>query len=175
MKKVFSIIAAASLLLGLAACGGEGAKDTLTGTPAEVLAQVREASRADLPVTAGSEITAETAQQALGLAGAHFIEYVESAYMMAPLVTTTAHASAMIKCGDHTGALQVKQLIASGFDTGKWSGSVPEQCAVVESGSYVMLAAGTAEATDAFVRAFGSICDGNAGDPDVFFRGGSLA
>ena len=171
MKKMLCIVAAAALLLALTACGtASKTKDTLTGTPAEVLARVREASRADLAMTIDSEVVAKNAQRVLGLTGAQFTEYVDCAYAALSALTTTAQCNAVVKCKDAAAAVQVKKLIANGYDCDQWTATVPEQCIAVESGSYVMLAVGTAEATEAFARALENISGGNIGEPDVFFQ-----
>jgi len=172
MKKIFCIAMPAILLLAFAACGTAPImKDTLTGTPEEVLTQVMEASRADLAMTIGSDITAKSAQRALGLTGTQFIEFVDCAYEAAPVLTTIAQGNAIVKCKSAVAAVKVKNLIATGYDCDQWAGAVPEKAVVVESGSYVLLAVGATEATDAFVRAFKSVSGGNTGEPDLFFPG----
>ncbi|MDR2687989.1 MAG: hypothetical protein LBB75_09565, partial [Oscillospiraceae bacterium] len=73
MKKRLGLIAAAVLLLACAACNAApGGKDTLTGSPEEILAQLKEAITVELPMSFDSEVTAENAQNALGLAEADF-------------------------------------------------------------------------------------------------------
>jgi len=171
MKKIFCIAMAAMLLLGFAACKaapGKGKGDTLTGTPEEVLIQVRESSHAILATSAGNEITGGSAMRVLGLTEEQFGELAESAYAEMPVIGTVAQRIAIVKCVDIAAAEQVKKLIAEGFDADQWAPG-PGQCVVVESGSYVLLAVGTADATDALVRAFGILCEDNAGTPEVFF------
>ena len=172
MKKAFCIAAAAVLLLAFTACSpASGGKDTLTGTPEDVLAQLKEA--VDLGMTFDDEITPESAasnpQSALGLTDAQFAELVESAYEAKAMMMTAAQRTAVVKCKDAAAAAQVKKLIAEGFDSNQWICVFPEQSVVVESGSYVLLAVGTVETTNALVEAFKAISDGNTGSPDVFF------
>ena len=168
MKKLLCIIAATVLALTLAACGTvPGAQDTLTGTPGEIMTQLKET--VDLGMTFDDEVTADKAQYVLGLTEAQFGEFVESAYEAAAAIATFAQSNVVIKCKDANAAIEVKKLIAEGFDSHKWICVFPEQSAVVESGSYVLLAVGTVETTNALVEAFKALSGGNTGSPDVFF------
>ena len=170
MKKLLCIIAAAALLLIFAACNtAPGAEDTLTGTPEEVLAQLKEASDVELGMTFDNEVTADKAEYVLGLTEAQFAEYVESAYEAAAAISTFAQSNVIVKCKDASAATEVKKLIAKGFNSNKWICVFPEQSVVVESGSYILLAVGTAETTNALVEVFKSLSGGNTGSPDVFF------
>ena len=144
-------------------------KDTLTGPPEEVLAQLKEASSVELPMSFDSEVTADKAQNTLGLTEAQFGEYVESAYESAAAISTFAQSNVLVKCKDIAAAAEVKKLVAAGFDSHQWVCVLPDQSVVVESGSYVLLAVGAAETTNALVEAFKSISGGNTGSPDVFF------
>ena len=168
MKKLICIAAAAALLLGFAACGGSpGAKDSLTGTPEEILAQLKD--KVALGMTLDEEVTAERAEYVLGLTEAQFGEYVESAFEAMAAIATFAQSTVIVKCKDAAAAAQVKKLIAAGFDSNKWICVFPEQSVVVESGSYVLLAVGVVITTDALVEAFKDISGGNTGTPEVFF------
>jgi len=172
MKKLLSIVAAATLLLAFAACTpASGEKDTLTGTPEELLAQLKEA--VDLGMTFDDEISPDSAvsipQIALGLTDAQFEQYVQSAYEAKAMILTAAQRTAVVKCKDAAAAAQVKKLIAEGFDSHQWICVFPDQSVVVESGSYVLLAVGEAETTNALVEAFKALSGGNTGSPDVFF------
>ena len=172
MKKIVCLLAAAALLLAFAACNtASGAKDTLTGTPEEVMAQLKES--VDLGMTFDDEITPDSAvstpQMALGLTDAQFAELVESAFEAKAMILTAAQRTAVVKCRDAAAAARVKKLIAEGFDSHQWICVFPEQSVVVESGSYVLLAVGTVETTNALAEAFKSLSGGNTGSPDVFF------
>jgi len=170
MKKTLCLVAAIALLLGCAACStAPGDKDTLTGTPEEVLAQLKEAPDVELGMTFDNEVTADKAEYVLGLTEAQFAEYVESAYEAAAAISTFAQSNVIVKCKDASAATEVKKLIAKGFNYNKWICVFPEQSVVVESGSYILLAVGTAETTNALVEAFKSLSGGNTGSPDVFF------
>jgi hypothetical protein len=94
---------------------------------------------------------------------------VDSACESAAAITTFAQSTAVVKCKSVAAAAEVKKLVAAGFDSHKWICVFPEQSVVVESGSYVLLAVGKAQATDALVEAFKAISEGNTGSPDVFF------
>jgi len=165
MKKILCIAAAAALLLTFAACKTAPA-DTSHATPEELLAQIREASHADLAASIGNEITAGNAPRALGLSEEQFEKFVLSAFVETPVLARAPQSNAVIMCKSGADAAQVKKLIADGFSSDQWA-SVPEQSIVVESGSYVLLAVGSAEATDAFVQAFSLVCNGGIGSPSA--------
>ena len=131
------------------------------------MAQLKET--VDLGMTMDSEVTAENAQHVLGLTEAQFAENVESAYEAAAAISTFAQSNVLVKCKSAAAAAEVKKSIAAGFDSNKWICVFPKQSVVVESGSYVLLAVGEAETTDALVEAFKTLSGGNMGSPDVFF------
>ena len=168
MKKMLCFAAAIVLFLCCAACGA-GAADTLEGSPQELLTQLKETAAADFGVGFDSEVTAETAQGTLGLTAVLFEQYVDSAYESAAAISSIAQSNVLVKCKDATAAAEVKRLIAGTFDSTKWICVFPEQCVVVESGSYVLLAVGTKENTDALVVALKTLSENNTGTPDVFY------
>jgi len=170
MKKTLCIALAAALLLAFAACGAPAARDTLTGAPEEIIAQLKESPGAELGMTLDSEVTAENAQNALGLTEAQFTEYVESAYEAMAAINAIAQSNVLVKCKDIKNAAEVKRLIADGFNSQKWICVFPEKCAVVESGSYILLTVGAAETVDALVEAFKDLSGGNIGTPNVFYE-----
>jgi len=168
MKKALCLAAAIMLLLGCAACG-TGAKDTLEGTPQELLAQLKETAAADFGMAFDSEVTAETAPGTLGLTADEFEKFVDSASESAAAISSIAQSNVLVKCKDAAAAAEVKKLIAEGYDSGKWICVFPEQSVVVESGSYVLLAVGTTENTNALIEALKTVSDDNTGSPDVFY------
>ena len=170
MKKILCLIAAAALLLGFAACSpAAGAKDTLTGTPAEVFTQLKDTAALELGMTMDNDVTAENSQYILGLTPEQFGQYVEAAYESTAAIATFAQSNAVIKCKDAAAAAEVKKLIAAGFDSAKWICVFPEQSLVVESGSYVLLAVGKAETGNALVEALGTLSGNNTGASEVFY------
>jgi hypothetical protein len=173
MKKILGILAAAALLLAFAACGAPAAKDTLTGTPEEILAQLKEDPKVELGMTFDEAVKPDggitNPQNALGLTDEQFAQYVEAAFEAKAAIMTHAQSTSVIKCKSAADAADVKKLIAAGFDSNKWICVFPEQSVVVESGSYLLLAVGEAEATNALVEAFKTLSGGNIGTPDVFF------
>jgi hypothetical protein len=170
MKKKLCLVAAAALLIAFAACNAApSGADTLTGSPEEILAQLKETTALELPMSLDSEVTAENAQNALGLTEAQFGEHVNSAYESQAAISTFAQSTVLVKCKSVSAATEVKKLVAGGFDSKKWVCVFPDQSLVVESGSYVLLAVGTAEETNALAEAFKTISGGNTGSPDVFF------
>ena len=167
MKKILCLTAAIVLLLSCVACSAD-VKDTLEGTPQELLAQLKETAAADFGVGFDSAVTAETAQGTLGLTADEFEKHVDSAYESAAAISAVAQSNVLVKCKDAAAAANVKKLTAKGYDSGKWICVYPEQSVVVESGSYVLLAVGTKESTDALVAALKALSKDNMGTPDVF-------
>jgi len=168
MKNILSLATAVVLFLCCAACSA-GAKDTLEGSPQELLAQLKETAAADFGVGFDSEVTAETALGTLGLTAEQFEEYVDSAYESAAAISSIAQSNVLVKCKDAAAAAEVKKLIAGNYDSAKWICVFPEQCVVVESGSYVLLAVGTKENTGALVDALKTLSKDNTGSPDAFY------
>ena len=174
MKKILSILAGAALLLAFAACGtAPGGKDTLTGTPEEILAQLKEDPKVELGMTLDEAVKPDggitNPKNALGLTDEQFAQYVEAAFEAKAAIMTHAQSTSVIKCKSAADAAEVKKLIAAGFDSNKWICVFPDQSVVVESGSYLLLAVGKVDATNALVEAFKSLSGGNIGTPDVFF------
>ena len=177
MKKILSILAGAALLLAFAACGAApGGKDTLAGTPEEILAQLKEDPKVELGMTFDEAIKPDggisNPKNALGLTDEQFAQYVEAAYEAKAAINTMAQSTSVIKCKSAADAAEVKKRIAAGFDSNKWICVFPEQSVVVESGSYLLLAVGKVDATNAIVEAFKTLSGGNIGTPDVFFTFG---
>lgn len=167
MKKIICVFAAAALLLGVYACAVKPAAEPLTGTPEEILALLKE--KVEPLMTQDSAVTAELAQGATGLTAAQFEEYVVTAAESAAVISAQAQTTVVLQCKDAAAASQVKTRIAAEFDSGKWICVFPEQSLVMEAGSYVMLAAGTKDSTDALAAAFGELAQGQASAPYIFY------
>jgi hypothetical protein len=175
MKRILLVLAGLALAL-TAGCSG-GAKDTLTGSAEEVLAAVIEQATAALPeghMPVGDIITVtdQEAQGRLGLALGDYTSYVAQAAASVPMLSTSAYEIAVVKVTDMGQVADAKAAIAAGFDSGQWVCVMPEQSIVIESGSYILLAVGTTEVTDAVVAAFTSLADGNVGTANTFFTAG---
>jgi hypothetical protein len=188
MKKYLAAALALCLCLALiSACNGSGAPDptatpdptpiadTLSGATNEILDELIAGSNkylsADEPLPASftDPITAETAEGALGLTAAQFGEYVTDAYAANAMIMSFAHEIALVKCVDAAAALQVKDLIAGGFNSGKWICVFPEQSFTVECGSYVLLVASSAANGTAVTRSLSDLARSNIGLVNIFY------
>jgi len=157
MKKMICVAMGLALMLGSAACGRKTflPSEALTGTPREIFAQLKE--RAEFPMSVDNDVTADNAAGVLGLTADEFRQYVLSAVEAMPMLTTQAQTVVVAKCKDAVAAAKVKQLISAGFDINKWTPVEPEQISVVESGSYVLLVAGSKIDVDAIVDVFSNL------------------
>jgi hypothetical protein len=151
------------------ACSGNG-KETLTGSTEEVLNAVLEAS-GELPAAATAPVTSENSQNALGISPSDFDKYVSEASVSTALIMTSAHEVALVKVKNAGDVATVKNLIASGFDSGKWICVAPGESLVVESGTYILLVASTTANADAIVAAFKTKAGDNVGEVNIFFTG----
>ncbi|MDR1194479.1 MAG: hypothetical protein LBK98_10015 [Peptococcaceae bacterium] len=170
-------LAGALVLVG---CGGSGqaapAKtDTLSGELPDILTAILDGAEeimgeaGRLGMTFNEEVTAEGSQGMLGLTAEQFELYVDKAYASNAAIISIAHEVALIKCKDFDAAAEVKALAAGGFDPLKWVCVVPERCFVMDSGSYVLLAATALPIADALGQSFEALADGNAGETNVFY------
>lgn len=123
-----------------------------------------------MPASYISEVTAETSLYAIGLSQSDFDEYVSSASVSTALIGSFAHEISLIQAKDAVAAAAIKKLVAAdgGYDSRKWICVFPEVSCVIESGSYVLLAASRADVVDAVVGAFTDAA-GSVGERDVFF------
>ncbi|HWQ57802.1 MAG TPA: hypothetical protein VN540_02190 [Clostridia bacterium] len=141
----------------------------LNGDTKDILASINEGANIDFS-TFDEQITAETCQSYLGLTAEQLDEYVEDAYVSVAEMNVSAHLSALVKCNDEASAEQVKQLIADGFDSGRWVCVRPDQSFVVDAGIYVFLVASYDETATALKDSFLAISGDAAGEVDVFFE-----
>ncbi|MDR2502038.1 MAG: hypothetical protein LBC78_02170 [Oscillospiraceae bacterium] len=117
-------------------------------------------------------VTADTAQNMLGLTAEQFSQYVTDASAASGALNTMPDEFALIRCNDADAAQAVKQLVRNGFDPGKWICVRPELAFVIESDSYVLLACSGLQNCIAVQNAFNSIFgEVNLGQIDVFFAG----
>ena len=166
----------------LAGCGGGsggsgGAKDTLTGSTEDILNSVVDGANKLLPEDSQlaaaftDAVTADSAQNALGLSPDDFTKYVSEAYVSTAAIMTFAHQVALMKCKDFSSAAQVKSLVAAGFDSNKWICVWPDKSFVADSGSYVLLVASTSAGADALLESFKTLANNNVGEVNTFFTG----
>ncbi|MDR3073000.1 MAG: hypothetical protein LBU41_05855 [Clostridiales Family XIII bacterium] len=178
-KKYFAMLLAFSLIFLLAACGeSEKAKsDTIEGNLSDIMnsiTQTVDATLGDndkLPMTGPSLITKENATGMTGLSPEDFVSYVEDAYGVQGMLSTTAFEVVLIRCKSFEDAATVKELVATNFDPGKWICVRPENCTVIDSGSYVLLAVSSTAQSEAIVTAFTDLSKDNVGEPNVFYKG----
>ena len=179
MKKLaifVAIILVATMVFGCSSSNGTSGSSNLTGSAQEVLTQVKDTADATLtgtdklPMTIDDPVTADTAENMLGLTTDQFSQYVEEAYSSMAAIATFAQQFTVVKCKDAASAAQVKDLIAKGFNSGKWICVSPEESLVVDSGSYVLLAVGNKVQTQALASAFAGLA-GSTGTVNTFYEG----
>ena len=166
-----------SFVFGCAGSGGSsGGTSNLSGSAQDVLSQVKDKAGAgltgdsQLPMTLDDPITADNAENMIGLTADQFNQYVTDAYGSTAAIATFAIEFSVIQCKDAASASQVKDLVATGFNSGKWICVNPEQSLVVESGNYVLLAVGHTTQTQAMASAFAELA-GNSGSVNIFYEG----
>jgi hypothetical protein len=179
MKKYAAFCLCLLLLAASAGCAAKApaVSDTLSGSPAEIMESLRSGADAllsnedKLPMSFDSPVDGETCQDRLGLTPEQLEQYVEDGVVLTAAIITHAHELALVKCKDAASAVEVKKLIADGFDSGKWICVFPEESFVMDSGSYVLLAATTAAAADALRQSFASLAGELVGEAKVFYTG----
>lgn len=178
MKKIISIVLAATLVFAMAACTKkEGAKESaLTGAPAQILPSLLEKAGSSLseenalPASFEYEVSAQSAQSDLGLSAADFEKYIEAATASKAFINTTAHLVTLAKLKDAGDAVTVKALVAKDFDSMQWICVFPEESSVVESGAYILLISSYSNWSEAILQAFGEMAV-TYGEPNHFFTG----
>ena len=197
MKKKFSIVLCLGLLLSVALMGcnsekpvekapedgevvvtnppevtppvEEQAGDELGGTAKDVLEQVLTVSDFDFGMVEDYAVTEENTVSMLGLTPEEFAGYVTEAQVSTGALTTSAHLVAVVKCSDAAAASQVKDLIAQGFDSGRWICVFPQESFVVEADEFVLLVASREEGAAALKDAFSLMAGDTVGDVNVFY------
>ncbi|MDR3070837.1 MAG: DUF4358 domain-containing protein [Propionibacteriaceae bacterium] len=170
VKKIAATLLSLSVLLA-----GCASAEPITGEPETLLVDLLSAADQKLPAGGQTpdaenvEITAETAQNAIGLTPDQFNQTVASAWQARSLLSVSAETTVLIKAKDASAANEVAKLIASGFDSGQWICVAPERSEVAAAGSFVLLAVGTQEKTQAVFEAFNELAGGKASEPNVFF------
>jgi len=175
MTKHISII---SLVLALAvlltACSSPSktppVDEVFTGTSAETMEELLETMGLDI-MKFTDEVTAENVNGLLGLTSADFDKYVINATSSVAAIMTHAHLVAAIACHNPEDAKTVKDLIAKGFDSARWICVFPEECFVVEVGSYVFLVASTGANAEVAKNAINTLAGDAVGEYNVFFTG----
>ena len=184
MRKMFPV---AVLALALVACGQPGTGGTsgspststssgssLTGTAADVMAQVLTATAAALPansapITEQVALTADLAE-GVGLTQAQFKDDVVSGEISRAMIMTFAHEVVLIQAKDAASAAKLKTAIAGAYNPGKWICVFPEQASIVESGAYVLLVVSTGQYAAAALDAFAKLA-GTTGTVNTFYTG----
>jgi len=157
----------------------------LTGDPKDILeklvADTKEKIEADggfYYMTMTTEITADTSVGFIGFSADNYNKYVTAAFSSKAAIGAQAHEIILIQCKDNDSAKEVKKLIKrgpdpdqtdGGYDSMKWICVSPEKSVVVESGSYVLIAASTAAIVDSTIDVFKSTA-GGVGEVDMFFE-----
>jgi len=153
---------------------GTGGEEPLSGSAREILTSVADTATAaagdNIPMTVDVPVTDENVTQLLGLSAENFRSLTEDAYVLTGAIMTHAFELALVKCKDAAAAADVKKQIAEGFDAGQWICVFPEQCFVIDSGTFVLLYAGTNAGGEAVLNAFSDEAQGNVGDINIFYR-----
>ena len=151
----------------------EQPSDGLSGSAQEVLEQLLTASDFDFGMVEDYAVTEENTASMLGLTPEEFSQNVEEAHVSTGALTTSAHLVAVIKCNDSAAANHVKDLVAGGFDSGRWICVFPQESFVVEAGDYVLLVASREEGAAALKDAFDTMAGESVGNVNVFFSAGA--
>lgn len=181
-KHFLCILLAAVLMCALAACNSDSASN-LTGTPEEILEKLVgdaktavEAAGGFYYISMASEVTADTSLGVIGFSSANFDKYVTAASCSKAGIGSQAYEIILIQCKDAKAAKEVKKLVKrapdetdGGYNSMKWICVWPEKCAVVESGSYVLVAASLNNIVDAALDVFRDMA-GSVGEIDVFYE-----
>ena len=148
-------------------------KEALTS----IMTKTRESTANDdsifVPPTFEDPVTADNCENMLGLTPEQFNQYVTDAYSSSAAIITQAFQVALVKCKDSKAATEVKNLIAGGFNSQKWVCVIPEQCFVVEAGSFVLLGAVYDNVAGALQNSFNEQFEGRAGNVNKFYERGS--
>ena len=176
MKKLLiSLALVCGVGLLLAACaadqtpGQQPNAEPLSGEPADILSALIDACEVEMVNTLDVELTADNAQYYLGLSSDQFTNYVKSVAVKEAAINAQAHLVAVIECADADAASEVKTLIAENFDPQRWVCVSPEQCFVVDSGNYLLLAATYDDVAEALKTAFATAAGSSMGTVDVFY------
>ena len=141
----------------------------LSGEPADILNSLIENCDVEMVPTMDVEVSADNAQHYLGLTSEQFTQYVQSAAVKEAAINAQAHLVAVLQCTDEAAAAEVKGMIAENFDPMRWICVTPEQCFVVDAGSYVLLAATYEDVAAALQTAFANAAGSSMGTVEVFY------
>lgn len=122
-----------------------------------------------MAMTFNDPITPELSMGMLGLSTEDFGQYVTEATASNAAIMSIAHEVALVKCTDSEAAYKVRDLIASGFNSGKWICVMPQQSFVISSGEYVLLGATKTENAEAIQQAFANMFDNS--ETVIFYNG----
>jgi len=176
-KSIIAVLLVTAMLLIASACGsgsGGASQTNLTGTAEEVLQMVLDGivekgveTPMALPPLAPQP---ESAEHDIGLSEADFNRLVETASSSVAAIGTFAHQIVIIQAKNDAMAGEVKTLVSGsgGYDAKKWICVFPDVAIVVESGSYVLLAASTNEIVAAAISVFETVA-GNTGTVTTFW------
>jgi len=159
------------------------ATSALTGEPKAIIEKLVEDSKSAVESDGESyymsmtfEITADTCRGYVGFSADNFDKYVIAAASSKAAIGSQAHEIILIQCKDDNAAKEVKELVErksdetdGGYDSMKWVCVWPMKTAVVESGSYVLIAASKDFIVDAAIDTFRSMA-GDIGEVDVIYE-----
>jgi len=122
-----------------------------------------------LAVSMDIQLTANNCQDMAGLTPDQFTQNVKEAWISMAMIMTIPHSVVLLECNSAADAQTVKSAIAAGFDPHKWICVIPEQCFVVEAGSWVLFAATRNDVAAALQTAFKDLAGGQTGAVNKFY------
>ena len=152
-------------------------ESALTGTTNDILLQLLDDAEASfggdhpIPSTFIDPVSSLSAPGTLGMNPDDFVSLTEEATVAIGAMSAIAFQVVVVKAKNSSDAETVSSMIQKGFDSGKWISVFPEQSFTMVSGSYVLLAVGSIEQTEAIAAAFKDAAGGVATDPNVFYAG----
>lgn len=155
MKRIIAIILAATMLLCLAACGGDsaGGSDKVEGAVSDLLTTITDGITDPELALGTTEITDKNFEWYF------FIPAIEGAEAMVsePLMSSIAHCVGIVRVPEGTDAEGVRKDIEENINPHKWVCVEAEKTTVVRRGDLILLAMGETAVVDAAVSNFNNL------------------
>ena len=177
MKKMISMLLALTMVLCLAACGGNAAEPTeapteaaqkVEGTMEELLNKVIEIQPVEFMGGAMAIDLTDTSEDGLWMVknytGLDSAEGVSEAAFFEPMMGSIPYSMVMVRTTEGADVAAVAAGMKNGIDTRKWICVEADDLQVVSFGDVVMLimvGSDTGMTSQSFVDAFAQVCGGN--------------
>lgn len=177
MKKMISMLLALTMVLCLAACGGNAAEPTevpteaaqkVEGTMEELLNKVIEIQPVEFMGGAMAIDLTDTSEDGLWMVknytGLDSAEGVTEAAFFEPMMGSIPYSMVMVRTAEGADVAAVAAAMKNGIDTRKWICVEADDLQVVSFGDVVMLimvGSDTGMTSQSFVDAFAQVCGGN--------------